>query len=127
MVYLRIDICNKAIFWLNLASKLIVFLADRVDLLAWLVMKLQSVAISAISCLMQGNTGTTFSWLAILIFDWHDSVAEITLCNVEVYAVHRNKLSESYIICLPALFLHKVAKHEAATFGRVRMEINIHK
>jgi hypothetical protein len=54
------------------------------------VVKLQSVAIGAVSSEVDRNSRTAFARLAVLIFEGHNSIGEIALANVKVEAIHRN-------------------------------------
>ena len=64
--------------------------------------------------------------MSVLILDRHDLVRKITLVHVKVHAVHGDQFDESYVVGLSLRVRYVIAEHEAASLGRMCVEIDIH-
>ena len=75
---------------------------------------------------MKRNSATALPALPITVLDLHDAIRKVTFVHVEVQAVHRDKLSESYIISLFVRVCQIIAEHKTSLFACMGMEVYEH-
>ena len=121
---LRVHIRDRGLA-LDLACLFVKFWCKVVDTTATGIIALQCVAIRQPGQFHDGNTSATFSREPIfLILHRHHLVAEAALEEVEIQAVHGDKLGQKHGFKL-RLTGQTVSKHEAAFLTGMSVQVNV--